>query len=65
MKEREETILLRKIVEDEDLNPVPNRIVFSEPHYEIIVPIGADNTASIYLSRDAYFALVETEEYVN
>lgn len=63
MKEKEETILLRKIIENEDPNPAPNRIEFVSPHYEIIVPIGEDHTASVFIDAESYFELLESEEF--
>ena len=63
MKEKDETILLRKLLEEGDVNPAPEKVEYSTPHYELIIGIGKDHTASIFIDEDAYFELMENDEY--
>jgi hypothetical protein len=53
--------LLKKLVENGDIGPAPNRSEYYTPHYEVIVGIGKDHTAKIILDEGAYFALMEED----
>lgn len=61
MKERKEISLLRKIVEFGGLEPAPERITLTDSHYELVIPITKESSALIYISKSAYFDLMEKE----
>ena len=62
MDNLEEMKLLKKLIEAEDAMEAPVRQEFYTPHYEFVVSIGKDHTASIILDESAYFELMESEE---
>lgn len=43
-------------------SPGPSKIEHCTPHYEILIGIGNNNTASLYLDEDALAALRAGEE---
>jgi len=45
-----------------DVNSAPNKIEFLEKHYEVIIGIGKDNHAKIYLTQDDVNALNDVLE---
>lgn len=62
MAPQEETRLLRRLIEEGDIRPLPSRREFSTPHYEVEIGIGSGETISIILSKEAYFELLEHED---
>lgn len=48
---------LKRIFQNSKVETAPETVNFVAPHYEIVVGIGPDETASIYISRDALDAL--------
>lgn len=65
MEEQEKTILLRTLVENDTPRPAPTRMEFYTPHYEIVVGIGKDYSATIIIDEESYFELMESEEFVS
>lgn len=61
MKEKKETSLLRNIIELGGIEPAPDRIELTDSHYEISVPITETSYATILISKEAYFDLMEQE----
>ena len=64
MKEKEETYLLRKLIEEGNLNPAPSKMEFYTPHFEMVIGIGKDHSATLIIDEDSYFELLENDEYI-
>jgi hypothetical protein len=62
MKEKKETKLLRNIIELGGIEPAPDRMEFTIPCYEVQVPITESSYATIMISPEAYFDLMEFDE---
>lgn len=60
MKEREETILLRKLLEEEEAIPAPAILSLGDSCYEFRIPIG-EKFARIIIENNDYFDLMEEE----
>lgn len=52
-----ETKLL-ELIKDIPASDAPFRVEFVSPHFEFLIPIGRDHTASITMDSDSYNALV-------
>ncbi len=55
--------LLKELVERGDIGPAPTRSEYYTPHYEVIVGIGKDHSAKIIIDEEAYFTLLENEDF--
>lgn len=58
-KSRSNASRLKRIFQASELGPAPQIIKFVAPHYEIVVGIGPDETASIYISKKSLDALAK------
>ena len=60
---RKELESLKFILDEENPSPVASKVSYSTPHYEFEISIGEKHSASVIISEEAYYELLERAEF--